>query len=210
MQRAKPSRARRTASRTTARLAWRAPIADPCLRAAATGRAGGRCRRHGSPMSRASRRSASGSARCQSRRVKSTQLGIVGLSSAVRPSARAPCRRSGSGLGRPGRSPDASGRCRACLAAAASPRPLGQIALRVGREFGAAAGRTEPIESRPHARSSAPRADIDLHPAYGVGGHMRGASGYLGCVVVHRGWALPRRELDSVIDLAAVAPRING
>jgi len=67
-----------------------------------------------------------------------------------------------------------------------------------------------PVEAIAQALRDYANSDIDLHPAYGVGGHMRGALGHLGCVVVHRGWALPRRELDSVMDLAAVAPRING
>ena len=87
---------------------------------------------------------------------------------------------------------------------------LGQIALGVRCELGTAAGRAEPIGLAAMLEARPARADIDLHPAYRVGGHMRGALGHLGCVVVHRGWALPRRELDSVMDLAAVVPRING
>ena len=70
-------------------------------------------------------------------------------------------------------------RQRLCLAL------LGQIALGVRGEFGAAAGRAEIIGLAAMLEARPARADVDLHAAYGVGGHVRGAFGHLGCVVVH-------------------------
>src|SRR6185369_13257191 len=86
---------------------------------------------------------------------------------------------------------------------------LGEIALRLGRELSPAPFRAEIKSVAFMLCARAARADVDLHPAHGIGRHLGVAFGHLGSVVAHRRWALPRRELDSVMDLAAVAPLIN-
>ncbi len=61
----------------------------------------------------------------------------------ARPSAPAPCRRSGSRRARSARSRDASGRCRSCPPASARAPAVPQVGLRLGLELRPCSGRAE-------------------------------------------------------------------
>ena len=126
----------------------------------ATGRAADRRRRHALPMSMASSASDSGTAThepageidaapdCRHDLLR-RHAHRLERHAADRAMARVP----------PARSPDASGRCRACLAAAGfGLAPLGRDSARVGGEFGAAAFRAEMIGLAAHGRRTACRA----------------------------------------------------
>src|SRR5262245_58197939 len=75
---------------------------------------------------------------------------------------------------------------------------LGEIASGIGRKLFPAALRAEIVDVAVMLRARAARADVDLHPAHGIGRHLGVAFGHIGCVVVHCGWALPGRERESV------------
>ena len=84
------------------------------------------------------------------------------------PRAPAPCRRSGSFRDRPGGSADASGRCRSCPPARRLSAALVEICVRIGGEFGSAAGRAEMIGFAAIVEPVLAGRGVDGHPADGV------------------------------------------